>query len=240
MKLIKIHISDLSSLNTDLESIFKERERERERERDQKTDEEGKKGREKGRQWERMGGVEGREKRRGKEKRGEVGREGERKESARGHSLGTSAPGFVFWFGHWSMIKPKTACLKRRGKLITSDKAVALGTTIQNYLWQLLPCDKLKLYSWIWNLDVPGLWTIGFTNGLYSYFAKFHGIPLSQCLYYFISSVPLFQDRSRDSSHFLWHPVSILIKAQVIQYHGQLLASQSREGLPTWGLALLS
>ena len=128
------------------------------------------------------------------------------------------------------MIKPNTACLKRRGKLITLDKAFALGTTIQNYLWQLLPCDKLKLNSWIWNLDAPGLWTIGFTNGLYSYFAKFHGIPLSQCLYYFISSVPLFQDRSRDSSHFLWHPVSILIKAQVIQYHGQLLASQSREG----------
>ena len=32
------------------------------------------------------------------------------------------------------MIKPNTACLKRRGKLITLDKAVALGTTIQNYL----------------------------------------------------------------------------------------------------------
>ena len=32
------------------------------------------------------------------------------------------------------MIKPKTACLKRRGKLITSDNAVALGMSIQNSL----------------------------------------------------------------------------------------------------------
>lgn len=39
-----------------------------------------KKGREKGRQWERMGGVEGRAKRREKGKGGEVRREGERKE----------------------------------------------------------------------------------------------------------------------------------------------------------------
>ena len=32
------------------------------------------------------------------------------------------------------MIKPNTTCLKRRGKLITSDNAVALGLIIQNYL----------------------------------------------------------------------------------------------------------
>lgn len=52
-----------------------------------------------------MGGVEGREKRRGEEKGGEEGevrREGERKEKARSHSLSISAPDFVFRFGNSS------------------------------------------------------------------------------------------------------------------------------------------